>query len=108
MLKNYLAELKNILSQLNPYKAVLFGSSVRGEINDDSDIDLIVVLNKNQMPQNFDERIKNYSSVKNYFRSLKSKVPMDLIVYTIPEWEHFLEADNSFTRDVLEKGSFLV
>jgi predicted nucleotidyltransferase len=36
-----------------------------GEIRDDSDIDLIVVLDKNEMPRSFDERIANYSSVKN-------------------------------------------
>jgi len=33
---------------------------------------------------------------------------MDLIVYTRREWDDFIEADNSFTRDVLEKGKFLV
>ncbi|MCI5132735.1 MAG: hypothetical protein D3904_14760, partial [Candidatus Electrothrix sp. EH2] len=31
MLRNYLTELKNILTELNPYKAVLFGSYADGE-----------------------------------------------------------------------------
>ncbi|MCI5140372.1 MAG: nucleotidyltransferase domain-containing protein [Candidatus Electrothrix sp. ATG1] len=44
MLQNYLTELK-------PYKAVLFGSYAYGEIHDDSDIDLIMVLNKEEMPK---------------------------------------------------------
>jgi len=108
MLQNYLTELKNILTELNPYKAILFGSYAYGEINDDSDIDLIVVLDKSDMPKNFYERIENYSLVKKYFRFLKYKVPMDLIVYTRPEWDNFIKADNSFTREILKKGKFLI
>ena len=42
MLRNYLTELKSILTELNPYKAVLFGSYAYGEVGDDSDIDLII------------------------------------------------------------------
>ncbi|MCI5114520.1 MAG: nucleotidyltransferase domain-containing protein [Candidatus Electrothrix sp. AW2] len=108
MLQNYLTELKNILTELNPYKAVLFGSCAYGKVGDDSDIDLIVVLDKDDVPRNFNERIENYSLVKKYFKFLKHKVPMDLIVYTRSEWERFVQADNSFTREVLEKGKVLI
>ena len=108
MLHNYLTELKNALAHLNPYQAVLFGSYAYGEVHEDSDIDLIVVLDKNEPPKNFDERAANYSSVKKYFRALKNKIPMDLIVYTRSEWDNFLQADNSFTREIMEKGKFLV
>ena len=108
MLQQYFVELKNILSELNPYKAVLFGSCACGESNDDSDIDLIVVLNNNELPKSFAERSENYSFVKKYFSLLKDKVPMDLIVYTKSEWEEFIKADNSFTKEILEKGKILV
>jgi uncharacterized protein len=33
---------------------------------------------------------------------------MDLIVYTKKEWSDFLEADNSFTNEILEKGKILI
>jgi predicted nucleotidyltransferase len=108
MLQEYLAELKNILAELNPYKAVLFGSYAYGEPNDDSDIDLIVVLNTNELPKSFAERSENYSLVKKYFSLLKEKVPMDLIVYTKREWEEFIKSDSSFTREILAKGKYLV
>ena len=107
MLQNHIAELKNILTQIKPYKALLFGSYANGKINKDSDIDLIVVLNKKDLPRTFDERSENYSFVNKYFKSLKHKVPMDLIVYTKKEWDIFIKADNSFTGEVLEKGQFL-
>jgi predicted nucleotidyltransferase len=108
MLRNYLTELKNILTELNPYKAVLFGSYADGEVGDNSDIDLIVVLDKEGIPKDFDERVANYSFVKKYFTFLKRKVPMDLIVYTRQEWDNFMKADNSFTREVLKKGKVLI
>ncbi|MBF0232524.1 MAG: nucleotidyltransferase domain-containing protein [Desulfamplus sp.] len=108
MLHDYINELKSILAELNPYKAILFGSCAYGKKNEDSDIDLIVVMDKNEMPKNFNERMINYSSVKKHFRLLKYKVPMDLIVYTKPEWDNFIKADNSFTREILEKGEILI
>ena len=107
-MSDYLGELKHILAGLNPYKAILFGSYAYGKPDEDSDIDLIVVLNKNERAQNFDERAENYSSVKNCFNALKHKIPMDIIVYTRPEWYDFLKADNSFTREILEKGKLLI
>ncbi|MBF0413438.1 MAG: nucleotidyltransferase domain-containing protein [Desulfamplus sp.] len=105
---NYLNELKSILTEVNPYKAILFGSYAYGKINEDSDIDLIVVMDKDEMPKTFNERLNNYSSIKKHFRFLKNKVPMDLIVYTKPEWDNFIKADNSFTREILEKGTLLI
>ena len=103
-----MSELTNILNSLNLYKAILFGSYAYGEAGYDSDIDLIVVLNEDGMPTSFEERIKNYSSVKKHFDFLKRKIPMDLIVYTKAEWENFVKADNSFTKEVLEKGKTLI
>lgn len=108
MLQEYLVELKNILAELNPYRAVLFGSYAEGTARVDSDIDLIVVLNKHELPKSFAERSENYSLVKRYFKLLKTKVPMDLIVYTRREWDDFLKSENSFTREILEKGKVLV
>jgi len=105
---NYLTELKSILADLNPYKAILFGSYADGKADEDSDIDLIVVLDKDQRTRTFDERAENYSSVKECFNSLKYRVPMDIIVYTRPEWYDFVKADNSFTREILEKGKSLI
>ena len=35
---DYLAELKHILADLNPYKAILFGSYADGKADEDSDI----------------------------------------------------------------------
>jgi len=63
MSENYLDEVKEILKELNPYKAILFGSYAYGDPNDESDLDLIIVLDKDGFSKNFNEKIENYSSV---------------------------------------------
>lgn len=108
MSQEYIKELKKSLDELKPYKAILFGSYAHGTPHEDSDIDLIVVLNTEEMPKSFSERMKNYSAVKKYFHTLKGKVPMDLLVYTKAEWELLLATKNSFSREILQTGKTLV
>ena len=108
MSQEYIKELKKSLDELKPYKAILFGSYAHGTPHEDSDIDLIVVLNTEEMPKSFSERMKNYSAVRNYFRALNKKVGMDLIVYTKSEWELLQEVNNSFYREIRETGKSLL
>lgn len=43
----YLSEaIKRIVDKFHPVKIILFGSYARGEANSDSDVDLLVVLNR--------------------------------------------------------------
>jgi len=108
MSQQYLTELTQSLNKLKPYKAILFGSYAEGTIHEDSDIDLIIVLNKDSISTSFGERMSNYSYVKNYLRALNKKVPIDLIVYTKAEWFKLLESNNSFCKEILQKGVSLI
>ena len=108
MTQNYLSDLEKNVSELKPYKAILFGSCASGHAQEDSDIDLIIVLDKEDMPGSFSERMNNYSEVKRYFRSINQKIPLDLIVYTKAEWDKLLDTKNSFSREILENGRQLI
>ncbi|MDP2362456.1 MAG: nucleotidyltransferase domain-containing protein [Ignavibacteria bacterium] len=57
--KNFLNDLKNIGLELN--KAILFGSSARDEMNEWSDIDLMLVSDKFTL--NVFENIRLYSKI---------------------------------------------
>lgn len=103
-----LIKIKKKLDELKPYKAILFGSHAYGIPHENSDIDLIVVLDKDEMPKNFSERIKNYSQVKKYFKSVIKDIPMDILVYTKQEWNHFIKSDSSFSREILTKGKLII
>lgn len=57
--RNFLKELQNIGLNLN--KVILFGSSVRDEMSEWSDIDLLLVSDNFSL--NFFENIKQYSKI---------------------------------------------
>jgi uncharacterized protein len=103
----YLQELKNNLSELDPHLVLLFGSYAYGSPNPDSDLDIIVVLNDKSIPSTFKEKQLLYLKVSPFTRSVAKKIPIDLIVYTIPMFEDFKKIRSSFSNDVLEKGIIL-
>lgn len=50
------------LKALHPYKIILFGSQAYGNPRGDSDIDLLVVLDSDEMPGSFQENMANAST----------------------------------------------
>ncbi len=48
--------------------------------------------------------MKVYLKVSTVFRDLKRKIPIDLIVYTRPMYEKFVELKSSFSKEILSKG----
>jgi predicted nucleotidyltransferase len=92
---------------LNPYLVLLFGSYAYGTPHIDSDLDIIVVLNDNTMPVTFKEKQSLYLKVSPYTRPVAKQIPVDLIVYTIPMYEHFKETKNSFSKEIIQKGIVL-
>jgi uncharacterized protein len=102
--KEIIPQITERLSTIEPYKALLFGSFADGEPGPDSDIDLIVVLNKRGFPASYGEKMENYRSIRRLLRDINIKAPIDVIVYTIDEWNAFVEIGSSFSRLVIEKG----
>ncbi|MCX6073997.1 MAG: nucleotidyltransferase domain-containing protein [Campylobacterales bacterium] len=101
--------LKNtIVSQISaavkPFEIFLFGSHAYGIPHKDSDIDLLVVVDSDVIPQSYDEKSKIYLSVSRSIRDVERKIPIDLIVYTKPEFERFKEVGSIFSRRILKDG----
>ena len=92
------------LSELNPFKVILFGSHARGTAGENSDIDLLVVLNIEGCPRSFKERMENHRKVRRLLKDINARVSMDVLVFTIDEWSKFLEDGSSFASEVLENG----
>ena len=88
----------------NLYKIILFGSHAVGKAHDSSDIDLLVVLDSFETPKDFRERSENYLKVSRVLRELERKIPIDLIVYTRPEFDKFIEIGSMFSKTVLKEG----
>ena len=101
-------EIVNRLSKVEKIlKIILFGSYAYGTSGKNSDIDLLVVIDKDEYPKSFKEKSENYLEVSRAIRSIEEDVPIDLLVYTKPEFEKFVELDSLFSRKILSDGRVL-
>lgn len=103
----YIQQLKESLKELNPYLIMLFGSYAWGTPHKDSDIDLLVVTNDDFIPENYDEKLKLSLKVKRQIYEINKQVAIDLIVYTKPMYQRFIELQSSFSHEILSKGIIL-
>ncbi len=98
-------EIVNRLTKVEKIrKIILFGSYACGNPGKNSDIDLLVVIDKDEYPKSFRQKSENYLEVSRAIRSIEKNVPIDLLVYTKPEFEKFLELDSLFSRKILSDG----
>ena len=90
--------LKALITNLKAYqpeKIILFGSSARGEEDEHSDIDL-VIIKKTQ--DRFLQRLKKAALL------IKEPIPVDLFVYTLEEFAQMLDDENPFVQIVIKEG----
>ncbi len=105
--RKYIPEIINKLKQINPYKIILFGSYANRNVSEDSDIDLIVVLDSLEIAKNYDDKIKNKLIVRKSIYDLSKKVPIDLVIYTKDEYDIILNNENSFFTEIENTGKTL-
>ncbi len=103
----YLDETIESLKTLNPVKIILFGSTVRGNTHEWSDLDLLVVLDSDRIPQSYEEKMKIKLAVRKTIREQSYKVPIDLLVYTRPEYEALTIQNSSFINEINSEGKTL-
>ena len=97
------SKLKQIAARIgiaaNAERVVLFGSHARGEANENSDVDLMIIAESN-LPR-FKRSRKLYTLLKPY------PFAMDLLVYTPQEVEKGKRSDVTFISMVLKEGKTL-
>ncbi len=103
-----LAEIKKQLKNIAPKSVYVFGSYAFGVPRKDSDLDLCVVLDVDKLPENYQDKMNYYRSVRRLLLGVNKKIPLDLFVYTKPEWENFKLSGSSFSKEVLEKGKSIL
>jgi predicted nucleotidyltransferase len=97
-------EIKTRLISLNPSRIILFGSHALGTAGDESDIDLIVVLDKEESAGSFREKMADTVAVRKLLADINRRVALDVLVYSRKEWQSLLDSRSSFSREILEKG----
>ena len=87
-----------IAERFQPERIILFGSYAYGTPNEDSDVDLLVV-----MP--FEgRRAKQAIEIRS---AVRAGFPMDLIPITPERLKYRLEIEDFFLREIVEKGKVL-
>ncbi len=103
-ISHYIPKIIESLKSLDPVKIIIFGSFVRDEIKRDSDLDLLIVLNNHKIPQTYQDKMELKLSVRRAIRAINHEIPIDILVYTIPEYNELLVNMGSFIKEIHETG----
>lgn len=103
----YLSDIVRNIRQADPYKIILFGSYASGAFSEDSDLDLLVILDSPEIAKNYDEKMRNRLLVRRKIYELSRKVPVDLLVYTRGEYDLVSESGSSFCKEIEKTGKVL-
>jgi len=90
--------VREVVEKLHPSLIVLFGSFSSGEINEGSDVDILVVAD---FKEGFLERIRTLMDLNRF------RIPIEPVGYTPEEFEEMKRRGNLFVTEVLEKGKTL-
>ncbi len=96
--------IHSALAGLPVREAILFGSRAEGGEGEGSDVDLIVVLDREAPVQTFEERMALQVQVRSALHELSERHGLDVLVYTLPEYRQFLASGSCFSRTVQESG----
>lgn len=88
---------RQVAERFKPDKIILFGSFAYGEPNEDSDVDLLVVMD---CANEFTQRLR-------IRKALRAPFAMDLVVRTPGELQERIELNDWFLREIIEKGKVL-
>ena len=102
-----LADLVSCLLTVDPYRIVLFGSAAAGEQTAESDIDLLVILDSQEVPRSYGERMAARITVRDSIREINGRLPIDLVVYTRAEYELLRKQGASFLNGIESSGMTL-
>ena len=101
-------EIITLLKNLKLDTVLLFGSYAYGDVHDDSDVDLLVILDKKGVSSDYAEMLQNKTAVSRQLRELRKKIPIDLLVYTIDEWTILKNSGSSFIGQIETKSVQLI
>jgi uncharacterized protein len=103
----YIDKIMERLLEINIYKVILFGSYAKEKEDTDSDIDLLIVLDEEILPENYDQWLEMKMKVRRVLRDINREVAIDLLVYTKPQYEKIKREMGSFQKEIHETGKVL-
>lgn len=93
--------VKRIVSEINPKKIILFGSWAYGKPHKDSDLDILVIVEKLSTNSRREERIKIRTLLQDIL------IPQDIIVATVEDVEEWKNVPQAFITSIIKKGKVI-
>jgi predicted nucleotidyltransferase len=103
----YINALVENIKQADPKRIVLFGSCAKGAPTENSDIDMMVILDSNYISRNYDEYMSHRIAIKNLVRELEYNVPLDILVYSKEEYKMGKNAGNVMINEIDKTGKVI-
>jgi len=105
-LDRYLIEeiISRLVKNFEIEDIILFGSYAYGNPDENSDIDIVVILKERGFARDYEDLLSRRLKISSLFLDIKKIIPMDILVYTKDEWEKLLDLNSSFIREINEKG----
>lgn len=92
--------VRRLVDALRPEQIFLFGSRARGDNQEDSDYDFMVVVSDSDLPPHRRAQLA--------YRTLRGvRVAVDLLVWTREEFDRFLSVPGSLAATVSREGQLL-
>ena len=100
-------EIVSHLRTIDPFRIVLFGSHAleTGEL--ESDIDLLVILDSEDISQTYEQRMQSRLLVRKSVQAINKQVAIDLIVYTKGKYQYLQRQGSSFLKEIESTGKTL-
>lgn len=94
---NQIEDVKyRLVKEFNPKKIYIFGSYAWGHPNEESDLDIMIIIDK------IEDRIK---AMRNGIKALRGlKISKDLIVETEEEFKSYSKENYRIENEILKKG----
>ena len=100
----YITPLIDALKQSDPYRIILFGSYAKGMATEDSDIDMLVILDNNDVAKTYQERINKKLYINKLVRNINYKVALDILVYSKAEYKIVKDYGNFLIDEIEQTG----
>jgi predicted nucleotidyltransferase len=102
-----LNDLINSLKVSDPYKIILFGSYATGKETENSDIDLMVILDNNDISKTYKERQTKKLYIRKLVREINYRNALDILVYSKEELKNIKEYGNYFIDEIERTGKVI-
>jgi predicted nucleotidyltransferase len=103
----HLSSLAFYLFTADPYRIILFGSYAKGTADENSDIDMVVILDNNDVAKTYKERLDKKLYINRLVRNINYKIALDILVYSKEEYKIVKNFGNYFIDEIENTGKII-